>query len=124
MFFWFKPFLLALVGWSCLLSMAQADTTNLTANSETNLIEAQRLVLAEEKKKVFDQFQDDAKACWQKFAVNDCLSKARQQKYQSLRPLEQREVELNTRQRALKESERRQRLTDKTMESSHDKARP
>jgi hypothetical protein len=124
MFFWFKPLLLGLVGWFCLLSMAQAETSNLTANSETNLIEAQRLVLAEEKKKVFDQFQDNAKACWQRFAVNDCLSNARQQKYQSLRPLDQREVELNTRQRALKESERRQRLTDKTMESSHDKARP
>ncbi len=122
--FWLKPIYLGLAGWSFLFSMAQAETSNLAANAESILIEAQRVVLAEEKKKVFDQFQVNAKACWQKFAVNDCLSNARQQKYQSLRPLDQREIELNTRQRALKENERRQRLTDKTMDNSLDKARP
>ena len=104
--------------------MVQADAPSLTTNTELNLIEAQRIVLAEEKKKVFDQFQENTKACWQKFAVNDCLAKARQQKYQSLSPLDQREIDLNTRQRALKESERRMRLSDKAIESSNDKARP
>ena len=122
--FWFKPFLFGLVGWSCLFSLTQAETPNLPTQSEANLIEAQRMVLAGEKKKVFDQFQEDSKACWQKFAVNDCLAKARQQKYQSLSPLDQREINLNTRQRALKESERRMRLSDKAIESSNDKARP
>jgi hypothetical protein len=122
--FWFKPFLLGLVGWSCLFSLTQAETPNLPTQSEANLIEAQRMVLAGEKKKVFDQFQENSKACWQKFAVNDCLAKARQQKYQSLSPLDQREIDLNTRQRALKESERRMRLSDKAIESSNDKARP
>ena len=122
--FWFKPFLLGLVGWSCLFSLTQAETPNLPTQSEANLIEAQRMVLAGEKKKVFDQFQEDSKACWQKFAVNDCLAKARQQKYQSLSPLDQREIDLNTRQRALKESDRRMRLSDKAIESSNDKARP
>jgi hypothetical protein len=124
MIFWFKVFLLGLLGCSSLLSMAQADASNLPSQSESNLIEAQRLVLAEEKKKVFDQFQANSKACWQKFAVNDCLSNVRQQKYQSLRPLDQREIELNTRQRALKEIERRQRLSDKIIDNSNDKAPP
>jgi hypothetical protein len=122
--FWFKPFLFGLVGWSCLFSLTQAETPNLPTQSEANLIEAQRMVLAGEKKKVFDQFQENSKACWQKFAVNDCLAKARQQKYQSLSPLDQREIDLNTRQRALKESDRRMRLSDKAIESSNDKARP
>jgi hypothetical protein len=107
-----------------LISLAQAETPNLAAISEANLIEAQRMALAVEKKKVFDQFEDNAKACWQKFAVNDCLAKVRQQKYQSLSPLDQREIDLNTRQRALKESERRLRLSDKAVESRNDKARP
>jgi hypothetical protein len=124
MIFWFKVFLLGLLGCSSLLSMAQADASNLPSQSESNLIEAQRLVLAEEKKKVFEQFQANSKACWQKFAVNDCLSNVRQQKYQSLRPLDQREIELNTRQRALKEIERRQRLSDKIIDNSNDKAPP
>jgi hypothetical protein len=52
------------------------------------------------------------------------LSNVRQQKYQSLRPLDQREIELNTRQRALKEIERRQRLSDKIIDNSNDKAPP
>jgi hypothetical protein len=124
MIFWFKVFLLGFFGCSILLSMAQADASNLPSQSESNLIEAQRLVLAEEKKKVFEQFQANSKACWQKFAVNDCLSNVRQQKYQSLRPLDQREIELNTRQRALKEIERRQRLSDKIIDNSNDKAPP
>jgi hypothetical protein len=124
MIFWFKVFLLGLFGCFSLPSMAQADASNLPSQSESNLIEAQRLVLAEEKKKVFDQFQANSKACWQKFAVNDCLSNVRQQKYQSLRPLDQREIELNTRQRALKEIERRQRLSDKIIDNSNDKAPP
>ncbi len=124
MIFWFKVFLLGFFGFSSLLSMAQADTSNLPSQSESNLIETQRLVLAEEKKKVFDQFQANSKACWQKFAVNDCLSNVRQQKYQSLRPLDQREIELNTRQRALKEIERRQRLSDKIIDNSNVKAPP
>jgi hypothetical protein len=115
MIFWFKVFLLGFFGCSILLSMAQADASNLPS---------QRLVLAEEKKKVFEQFQANSKACWQKFAVNDCLSNVRQQKYQSLRPLDQREIELNTRQRALKEIERRQRLSDKIIDNSNDKAPP
>ena len=122
--FWFKPFLLGIVGCSCLIRLAQAEAPNLAAISEANLIEAQRMALAVEKKKVFDQFEANAKACWQKFAVNDCLAKVRQQKYQSLSPLDQREIDLNTRQRALKESERRLRLSDKAVESRNDKARP
>ena len=122
--FWFKPFLLGLVAWFCLHSMVQADTPSLTSSTEANLIEAQRMVLAEEKKKVIDQFQENTKACWKKFAVNDCLYKVRQQKYQTLSPLDQREIELNTQQRALKESERRLRLSDKAIDSSNDKARP
>ena len=53
--FWFKPFLLGVVGCSCLISLAQAETQNLAAISEANLIEAQRMALAVEKKKVFEK---------------------------------------------------------------------
>ena len=44
-----------------MFSMAQAETSNLAANAESILIEAQRVVLAEEKKKVFDQFSNHAR---------------------------------------------------------------
>jgi hypothetical protein len=122
--FWRKALSVVILGGISFLSVAQPETSSLNNQAEANFIEAQRVILADEKKKVFDQFQENAKACWQKFAVNDCLSKARQQKYQSLNPLDQREIALNTRQRALKEIERRQRLSDKSIELSHDKALP
>ena len=122
--FWIKALTSGAVGCLYLSAMAQTDNPNLSKLAEASLIEAQRLVLADEKKKVLDQFQDASKACWQQFAVNDCLFKARQQKYQSLNPLDQREIDLNIRQRALKELERQQRLSDKSIEAPKDKAVP
>jgi hypothetical protein len=76
-------------------------------------IQAQRTLIAQEKKQVLDQFQTTSKACWQKFAVNDCLALARRQKYQALAPLDQREIQLNAKERELKELDRQERLTDK-----------
>ncbi len=88
-------------------------TSCATSLETLTAIEAQRQVLAQDKKIIFDQFQTASKLCWQKFAVNDCLANARREKYQQLAPLDAREIELNTRQRELKEFERQQRLSDK-----------
>lgn len=114
----------------CFLFSSLACTV-VTAQSEDSFqlpemasIAAQRLVLAQEKNTVLDHFQESSKACWKQFAVNDCLFKAKQQKYQGLTPLEQREIALNERQRYLKESERQQRINGKTLENAKDKAIP
>lgn len=89
-------------------------TTSHASSLETlTTIEAQRQLLVQDKKIIFDQFQTASKLCWQKFAVNDCLANARREKYQQLAPLDAREIELNARQRELKEFERQQRLSDK-----------
>ena len=76
-------------------------------------VQAQRAVIEKEKKQVLDQFQTTSKSCWQKFAVNDCLALARRQKYQALAPLDQREIQLNAKEREMKELDRQQRLSDK-----------
>ncbi len=102
--------------------MAQSDHS--MQLPETEAIAEQRIALAEEKKVILEQFQTASKACWKQFAVNDCLFKAKQQKYQALSPLDQREMALNARQRALKESERQQRISGKTQETPNDKALP
>ena len=98
-------------GLACTLVLAQSENSNQISEIET--ISLQRQVLAQEKKAVLDHFQETSKVCWKQFAVNDCLFKARQQKYQSLSPLDQREMALNERQRFLKEAERQQRLNSK-----------
>ncbi len=69
--------------------------------------------LNEAKNQVLLRYQNEAKACWQLFAVNDCLAKAKREKYQRLAPIEQLEISLNTQRRALKEADRIQRLNDK-----------
>ena len=111
-----------ILGWTCVIAMAQSE--NSMQLPETELIAQQRIALADEKKIILDHFHDASKACWKQFAVNDCLFKAKQQKYQALSPLDQREMALNARQRVLKESERQQRISDKTQETPKDKAMP
>jgi hypothetical protein len=101
-----------------------AQSANSMQLSETEAIAQQRIALAEEKKVILDHFHEASKTCWKQFAVNDCLFKAKQQKYQTLSPLDQREIALNARQRVLKELERQQRISDKTQETPKDKAMP
>ncbi len=111
----FKP-LWASFTCALLLSNATAQDPPATSVDVTALlaaISAQRLAIEADKKTVLDQFQVASQSCWQEFAVNDCLSKARRLKYQQLAPLDQREVALNAKQRELKELERQQRLMGK-----------
>ena len=70
--------------------------------------------LNDAKNLVLQRYQNEVKSCWQLFAVNDCLAKAKREKYQRLAPIEQLELTLNNQRRALKEAERIQRLNDKS----------
>ena len=117
-----KAVLFLILGWACAIAMAQSE--NSMQLPETKAIAQQRIALAEEKKVILDHFHEASKACWKQFAVNDCLFKAKQLKYQTLSPLDQREIALNARQRVLKELERQQRISDKTQETPKDKAMP
>jgi hypothetical protein len=117
-----KAVLFLFLGWTCTIAMAQ--TENSMQLSETEAIAQQRIVLVEEKKVILDHFHEASKGCWKQFAVKDCLFKAKQQKYQALLPLDQREIALNVRQRVLKEAERQQRISGKTQETPKDKAMP
>ena len=117
-----KAVLFLILGWACAIAMAQSE--NSMQLPETKAIAQQRIALAEEKKVILDHFHEASKACWKQFAVNDCLFKAKQLKYQTLSPLDQREIALNARQRVLKELERQQRISDKTQETPQDKAMP
>jgi hypothetical protein len=107
----FLPRLIFLTGMLAGLTI-HAQTTE-SSTDALAVIQAKRAVIAQEKKHVLDEFQKTSKTCWQQFAVNDCLFKARRQKYQDLEPIDQREIQLNVQERTLKELERQQRLTDK-----------
>jgi len=117
-----KAVLFLILGWACAIAMAQSE--NSMQLPDTEAIAQERIALAEEKKVILNHFHEASRACWKQFAVNDCLFKAKQQKYQTLSPLDQREIALNARQRVLKELERQQRISDKTQETPKDKAMP
>ena len=124
----FKKYFCAVIGLSALVSVSEslfAQTAAIPKGAaELSAIAQQRASIEKDKKEILDQFENESQACWKNFAVNDCLAKARQIKYQNLVPLNQREIALNTRQRALKEAERQQRLADKADDTSKDKATP
>ena len=51
--------------------------------------------------------------CWQKFAVNACLSEARRDRRQALEPLRQQELALNAQERLWRTEQREKRLQGK-----------
>ena len=55
-----------------------------------------------------------SRACWQRFAVNDCLREVRRSRYAALDPIRARELELNAQERALRTRQRDERLQGKT----------
>jgi hypothetical protein len=93
---------------------AQILSAQPAAIDDLQKISEETIVLKEKKSIVLQTYQRNAKACWQLFAVNDCLAKAQREKYQSLAPIEQLEIELNAKRRALKEAERLERLNEKS----------
>ena len=56
-------------------------------------------------------------ACWQKFAVNVCLSAARLTRRQALAPLRQQELALNAQERSWRNEQRERRLQFKPSET-------
>ena len=97
-----------------LFASAQVMSAESAELVDVQNISDETAVLRERKNIVLQTYQINAKACWQLFAVNDCLAKAQREKYQSLAPIEQLEIALNAKRRALKEAERLERLSDKS----------
>ena len=79
-----------------------------------NKIAEETAALNESKNLALQAYQLEAKSCWQLFAVNDCLAKAKREKYLSLAPIEKREIELSAKRREIKEADRILRLSDKS----------
>jgi hypothetical protein len=77
---------------------------------EPDFIRVQREAIAQDRQVVMGAYQLAAKACWQKFAVNACLSDARRERRAALEPLRQKDLVLNTQERLWRTEQRDQRL--------------
>lgn len=97
-----------------MFASVQATASDKSAPLILNQIAEETTALNDSKNLVLQAYQLEVKSCWQLFAVNDCLAKAKRQKYLSLAPIEKREIELSAKRREIKEADRRLRLNDKS----------
>ena len=76
-------------------------------------ITRQRQVLAAQRSAIGQAEAQQQAVCWQKFAVNACLSEARRARRQALEPLRQQELALNAQERLWRTEQREKRLQGK-----------
>jgi hypothetical protein len=91
-------------------------STLLSAQSlvgEPEFIRVQRQAIAQDREVVLSAYELAAKACWQKFSVNHCLSDARKARRAALEPLRQQDLVLNTQERLWRTEQRDLRLQGK-----------
>ena len=97
---------------SCLLSAAHAqamdDVPDAMAKERTQLSAQRRAILAE--------FEARSQVCWQTFAVNDCIAKARRVRRADLAPIRQAELALNEQERLWRTQQRNERVQNKQAE--------
>jgi len=101
-----------LIGCLCLCFGAWAQA----ADDVPAEIRQQREILSQERARIFQQQELQAQACWQKFAVNDCLATVRKSKRAQLDPLHRQELELNAQERTWRTRQREERLQNKAVE--------
>lgn len=82
-------------------------------NHVAEAIASQRQVLAAQRSAILQAEATQIAECWQKFAVNICLSEVRRARRQALEPLRQQELALNAQERLWRAEERERRLQNK-----------
>jgi hypothetical protein len=89
-----------------------------SADDTSARIAKEREVLAGQRQRVLDSFEEQSKVCWQKFAVNNCLIEARRMRRAGLEPIRQAELALNEQERRWRTQQRDERLQNKQTEST------
>lgn len=95
--------ILALIAFVACTAHAQDDAS----------VAAERARLKDAREKVEAQYVADEKACYGKFAVNDCLSKARAKRRAALGDLRRQEIALNDAERKRKAAERQRSIDER-----------
>ena len=80
-------------------------------------ITRQRQALAAQRSVIGQAEEAQQAVCWQKFAVNACLSEARRARRQALEPLRQQELALNAQERLWRTEQRDKRLQGKQIDT-------
>ena len=99
---------------ACMLTAVQAQT----AEGVPEAIAKERAVLLERRHAIVAEFEQRSQACWQRFAVNDCISQARRVRRADLAPIRQAELALNEQERQWRTQQRNERVQGKQEESA------
>jgi hypothetical protein len=76
-------------------------------------VRLQREAIAQKREAIQAELQQNSKDCWQKFAVNACLSEARLKQRKALEPLRQQDLAVNALERQWRTEQRDIRLEGK-----------
>lgn len=88
-----------------------------TLSGDPESVRLQREAIALQREAIQAEFQKTSKACWQKFAVNACLSDARSKQRKALEPLRQQDLLVNALERQWRTEQRDIRLEGKQNEN-------
>ena len=91
------------------LGLAQADTADLLLPAQ---VQRERLELNRSQEE--SRYKLESQACYQRFAVNDCLATARTRHYAVTGLLRRQELSLNAAEREKKGDQARQRIVEKS----------
>ncbi len=115
------------VGWAAQAQTAPETAPQLVGPAVVTLAPApdalpeaitrQRQALAAQRTAIGQAEEVQQAACWQKFAVNACLSEARRARRQALVPLHQQELALNAQERLWRTEQRERRLQGKSTDA-------
>jgi hypothetical protein len=96
----------------CWVPLALAQNGEDFSAREQQLAE-QRAKLTQERSALLSKYDAQERACWQRFAVNDCLRSVRRAKRADLQPMDEADWALAEQERALVQAQRRARLAEK-----------
>lgn len=74
----------------------------------------QRRALSAQREVILSAYEKQKQGCWQKFAVNPCLTEARRVRRQALEPIQKQELALNAQERLWRTEQRDRRLQNKS----------
>lgn len=83
------------------------------AQDEDASVAAERARLHDQRAKVEAEYKADEKACNAKFAVNDCLAKAKAKRREAVSDLRRQEISLNDAERKRKAAERQRSIEER-----------
>lgn len=100
----------------CLLSCTgwAADELSQDGDRLKAQVQEQRLQIAAMRQQAEQQYEQDEVDCWQRFAVNACLKKARARRRQAMAEQRQLELQLNAQERERQTQSHLRRIEEKS----------